>query len=142
MKHMILLAALSSLGVFSQLGCHGKRERPIATVSGTVTVGDQPVSAVVLTLEPMSGTSGPNASVPVWNGGFEISQDAGLHGGRYRVRFSMVPFGIREKIPRNAGMTLPPADAVIAPKYNSQSQTVCELTPSENNILHFRIEFQ
>ena len=111
------------------------------TAKGDVTVGDDPLSGAVITLEPMRGTAGPNASAAILDGHFEFAADAGLRGGRYRVRISMIPAEIRKGLPPEFAGSMPSADAMIDPRYDGASELTCELTPDQTNKLTFTVEF-
>ncbi|QDT05493.1 hypothetical protein K227x_38930 [Rubripirellula lacrimiformis] len=129
---------------FTQAGCSSSDSSSV-TAAGTVTVAGQPLSGAVITLEPMSGTTGPNASVPVLGGQFEIGPEAELHGGQYRVRVSMIPASIRSGIPTKSddGTTyqLPAADAMIDPAFDGDSKLTCDLRSGEVNPLQFDVRF-
>jgi hypothetical protein len=111
------------------------------TVSGTVTVDNKPLSGAIITLEPLGGTTGPNASATIFNGQFEMNSSARLHGGSYRVRISMVPADLLATIPGDGVVALPPPDLVISPAYDADSQLSCELARGQNNPLQFNVEF-
>ena len=131
---------LSAMLAGFTVGC-GKKPNQGVTASGTVTVGGDPLSGAVITLEPISGTTGPNASAPVLGGRFAINAEAGLHGGSYRVRVSMIPSGILGSIPNGAGFELPPDNAVIHPRYDADSDLTCQLNPGDQNEAEFVVEF-
>ena len=122
------------------VGC-GDQNATAVTATGTVSVGNQPLSGAVITLEPIGNTTGPNASAAIFDGKFQFPADAGLHGGRYRVRFSMIPAGIIKTIPNDGSVRLPPADASIAPAYDLHSQLEWELLPQQGNESDFQVEF-
>lgn len=94
-----------------------------------------------MTLEPLSGTEGPNASAPVFHGRFDFKPDAGLRGGTYRVRISMIPLALRETLPPAQAAALPPADAVIDPAFDAKSNLKCELDRGADNTLEFSVSF-
>ncbi len=122
------------------VGCGADAENGV-TASGTVTVGIDRLSGAVITLEPISGTTGPNASAPVLEGRFAITAEAGLHGGLYRVRVSMIPKNILALIPNEAGVELPPDNAVIHPRYDANSQLTWQLNRGDENEANFKVEF-
>lgn len=133
-------SVLMSSAVVLFVGCQRSSNRG-TTVSGTVTVDHQPLSGAIITLEPLRGTTGPNASAPIFNGQFEVKPDANLHGGSYRVRISMVPANLLASIPGDGVVRLPPADRVISPYYDAESQLSCELDSGQMNQLQFNVEF-
>lgn len=122
------------------VGC-GNDEIVGIAASGTVTVGDKPLSGAVVTLEPAKGTLGPNASAPVFDGKFKFSPDAGLRGGRYIVRVSMIPAELRESLPAAQLATMPASDAMIDPKFDANSTVDCELKSDAENVFQFTVEF-
>ncbi|QDV44624.1 hypothetical protein Enr13x_44920 [Stieleria neptunia] len=115
--------------------------QPSVTATGTVHVGGEPLSGAVVTLEPMRQTTGPNASAPVFDGKFQVPAAAGLHGGTYRVRVAMIPAELLGGLPAQQAASLPPADAVIDPAFDAESQLTCELKPGQPNVLAFAVEF-
>ncbi|WP_145207764.1 carboxypeptidase-like regulatory domain-containing protein [Planctomycetes bacterium TBK1r] len=115
--------------------------QPNVTATGTVHVSGEPLSGAVITLEPMRQTTGPNASAPVFDGRFQVPASAGLHGGTYRVRVAMIPAELLAKLPSEQAASLPPADSVIDPSFDAESQLTCELKPDQPNALAFVVEF-
>ena len=111
------------------------------TATGTVSAEDAPLSGAFITLEPMGNTTGPNATAPIFNGQFVFAEDAGLAGGKYRIRFAMIPAEIRRSIPADQMTSMPPDDAVIAPAYDTNSKLSCELKPGQENSLSYEVEF-
>lgn len=122
------------------VGCSKEKPRGV-TASGQVLVGDSPLTGAVVTLEPIAGTRGPNASAPVFGGQFEIGTETGLSGGKYRVRIAMMPPEIRSTIPADAGYELPPSTAVIDPSFDANSRLACDLDSSSSSKLQFTVHF-
>ncbi|TWU56811.1 hypothetical protein Poly51_27280 [Rubripirellula tenax] len=135
----IWIALIGGIGI-CLTGCNPPPS-PTLTASGTVVVRGKPLSGAVITLEPMRETKGPNASVPIFDGRFEVPADAGLHGGMYRVRIAMIPAEIRKAIPADQAKSMPPDDAMIDPAFDASSQLTCELKPDHANALAFAVEF-
>ncbi|MEM6474003.1 MAG: hypothetical protein AAF802_30920, partial [Planctomycetota bacterium] len=77
-------------------------------VAGTVMVDGEPLSGAVITFEPKEGTGGPAASVPVFDGTFEVTADAGLHAGTFVVRVSLLPPEVRAALPGEQRSKCPP----------------------------------
>ncbi|TWT98391.1 hypothetical protein [Stieleria varia] len=138
MRPFTLLYLFAGLACIA--GCTQKAV-PAVTASGTVHVDGAPLSGAVITFEPLHGTTGPNASVPVFAGRFDVTTEAGLHGGRYLVRISLIPPEIRKTLPAEQSATLPPEDAVIDPEFDANSQLSCELKLNQTNPLAFDVEF-
>lgn len=121
-------------------GCNRGAPEGVA-VTGTIQAAGEPLSAAVITLEPIDGTGGPNASAAVFDGRFEFAPDARLQGGRYLARVSMIPAEIRESIPPDQVMSMPPRDAMIDPRFDANSELDCELTVGQANRLEFSVDF-
>jgi hypothetical protein len=136
----VALIALIALTIAGIAGCQTE-SGPIVAASGQVNAGGKPLSGAVIMFEPMSGTTGPNASVPVMGGRFEVLATQGLHGGDYRVRLSMIPASIRQSIPADAGFDMPAADAVISPRFDVESDLSCTLVADHSNQLTFEVDF-
>lgn len=136
----VITACAMALASLLSAGCGGGSETDVA-VSGHVTAGQRPLSGAVITFEPMAGTSGPNASSLILNGDYEIKPTAGLHGGTYRVRVSMVPTEIRKTLADQVNEPLPSAKAVIAPAFDHDSELQCELQHGENAHIDFKVQF-
>jgi hypothetical protein len=131
--------------LMATIGCHGQAGEG-ARVSGFVTAAGQPLSGAVITLEPLAGTTGPNASAPVLAGRFEITPAAGLHGGQYRVRFSMIPASLipaslRANISTQAGLETSATEQMIDPAFDAQSTLQCQLNRGDPNELNFEVKF-
>ena len=140
MSHQTALIGLSGILLYASAGCDADVDNGVK-VSGTVTCDETPLSGAVITFEPIGETTGPNASVPIMDGKFEIDSDAGLHGGSYRVRFSMIPIELRRTFPPDQVAKLPPDDSVIRPDYDANSKQLCDLIAGQENSLEFAIEF-
>ncbi|QEF99140.1 hypothetical protein Mal15_32000 [Stieleria maiorica] len=140
-SHIVQRATAFGLTLLTVLvGCSSPT-RPSVSASGTVVVDGEPLSGAVITLEPMRGTTGPNASVPVFDGAFEIPASAALHGGTYRVHVAMIPAEILAGLPDPQSKSLPPAGAVIDPAFDADSNLTCQLIPDQTNTLTFAVKF-
>ena len=104
-------------------------------------VDGTPLSGAVITLEPLSGTPGPNASSHVFDGRFAFDADSGLLGGRYRVRIAMLPAEILQTLPDEQRGKLPPKNAVVDPRFDRNSKLECELSRGQANVFNFEITF-
>lgn len=113
---------------------------PLLSVTGTVRADGQPLSAAIVTLEPIQSTTGPNASAPVIGGRFEIPADEGLRGGTYRVRVAMMPDSIVQTMPRDAGFDVPEPGTVISPAFDADSTLSCDLIPGQPNELKLDVQ--
>ncbi len=132
---------VSLLTLVLTVGCQPPAPSAASVHGKVLTTDEQPLSAAVITLEPLPGTPGPNASTGIFDGQFEFSPAAGLRGGRYRVRISLLPPEMRAKLPPEVAAKAPPADAVIAPKYDGESEVSCELQLDQPNSLTFTVGF-
>jgi hypothetical protein len=124
----------------SLVGC-GQESASGVPAAGRIDVDGQPLSGAVVTFEPIGETTGPNASVAIWKGEFEVQPEAGLHGGNYRVRVSLLPPEVRSELPVDGAVELPPKDAVIDPAFDAQSQLTCELNTESDNRLQFSVRY-
>lgn len=125
------------------LACAGCSDasKSFAAASGTITAAGRPLSGAVVTFEPLAGTTGPNASVGVFDGKFDVPASSELHGGTYRVRVEMMPSELLAAIPQPQQKSLPPTGSVIAPAYDVNSQMQCDLRPGQNDALSYEVEF-
>lgn len=121
-------------------GCQPATET--ATASGTVTVDGKPVTGVVIRLVPLAPTTGPKAATTVYNGAFSFDAEEGLHGGTYRVRFSVMPANLRSQLPPEEFEGIVPADKSIAREYDSKSELTWNIQPGAENTSTFEIELR
>ncbi len=131
---LVVLVALT-LG-----GCQSSDE--FATASGTVTVEGKPVSGVIIRLVPIAPTTGPKSATTVYNGAFSFDAEERLHGGEYRVRFSVMPANLRAQLPPEQFEGIVPADKSIAFEYDSKSEITWTITPGAENTSTFDIELR
>lgn len=123
------------------VGC-GDDPKSIVEAVGTVHVDGKPLSGAVITFEPTGRTTGPNVTVPIFDGKFTISHNANLHGGKYIVRLSMIPAEIRNQIPPAQASSLPDENAVISPRFDAESTLTCDLKTGQENVLTFDVAFK
>lgn len=128
MSHLVfrmMPAALLALAV----GCGGGEPR--GDVQGAVTFDGQPVAAGVVSFERTEAT-GPGRNVPIRNGTYDASGDAGLAPGAYLVRISagdptaMAP-GAEDD--QHAPVHYRP---LLPPSWNTQSQLSVEVRDGGN----------
>lgn len=120
-------------------GCRSG-ESGYATAEGTVTVDGRPVSGAVVTFEPLEGTGGPKASVPVIEGNYAVPVESRLVGGEYLVRISMIPDEMLGPMRVSLKDPFPPAGSVIAPAYDAQSTLQRSLIVDQPNRFDFEVE--
>jgi hypothetical protein len=138
LSKMSLPIALLAMCLVSE-GCQGTQDTGVAA-SGSVQSDDKPLSGAIITLEPIGTTTGPNASASILDGRFKIEPSAGLHGGTYRVRISMMPSDVLASLPPTQTANLP-SPAAIDPAFDANSQMTCELERNGKNELIFKVQF-
>lgn len=121
-------------------GCQPAGET--ATASGTVTVDGKPVTGVIIQLVPIAPTTGPKAATTVYNGSFSFDAEEGLHGGEYRVRFSVMPANLRSQLPPEEFKGIVPADKSVAFAYDSMSELTWNIKPNAENSSTFEIKLR
>ncbi|WP_404307104.1 hypothetical protein [Neorhodopirellula lusitana] len=129
------------MAFLASMGC-STDDSHTTTATGNVTCKGQPLSGVMITLQPIAPTTGPKASAPVFSGKFDFDKTTGLHGGSYRVRFSLMPTKIRKTIPVEHATGLPPDNAVIGDQYDERSNLTWELSVNQPNEKNFEIELR
>lgn len=122
-------------------GCRGNDQSTVSA-SGKVQVEGQDVSGLVITLQPIAPTTGPKATVPVFGGEFTIGPEAGLHGGQYRVRFSVMPAEILSQLPEDKRIGLVPAGQFVTRAFDVDSQLKWRLDRGEANENNFDVELE
>ncbi|MEM6690687.1 MAG: hypothetical protein AAF664_14730 [Planctomycetota bacterium] len=122
-------------------GCTAETREPVSA-NGRVTLDEKVVSGVVLTLQPTRLTTGPKATVPVRNGEFSVSPEAGLHGGEYRVRFSAMPGDILSQLPPEMNEGLLGPGSFIASEFDVESVMTWDLQPGEQNERDFDLTLE
>jgi len=144
MNHRVTIGTRTPVGLVAGMllltGCGGEPQSSVAA-SGRVLVDGRPLSGAIITFEPMTGTTGPSASAPVFDGSFELTASSELQGGTYRVRIAMLPADLLRSLPPEQRLTLPPAGSMIDPAYDENSLMQCELTPGANDALEFSVQF-
>ncbi|MEM6365983.1 MAG: hypothetical protein AAF745_16260 [Planctomycetota bacterium] len=135
------LAALGLFLVSVYPGCTQQSPK-FAVADGKVAIGDSPVSGVVVTLQPIGSTTGRKASAPIFNGEFVFTEDSRLEGGRYRVRFSVMPEELLNGIPEPYRRGIPVSGQVVPLKFDTNSQITWELQAGGANSNAFQIEFE
>lgn len=103
------------------IGCGGGEPR--GDIDGTVTFDGNPVQAGIVSFESADGTS-PARNVPIREGKYRASGDAGLAPGRYRVRIAAGDLGAEG--PASAAVDAQHAPVeyrpLLPPSWNTQSQ--------------------
>ncbi|MEM6472635.1 MAG: hypothetical protein AAF802_23950, partial [Planctomycetota bacterium] len=79
--------------------------------------------------------------VPVFDGTFEVTADAGLHAGTFVVRVSLLPPEVRAALPGEQRSKCPPVNAVVAPRFDAKSTLQSRLEGGKTNTLEFEVRF-
>ena len=116
-------------------GCRGSE---LASVSGEVTYGGQPVEAGMLTFEPTKAEAdSPSRNVPIREGRYEVQGEAGLAPGTYLVRITAADLS-KTGVDASAG---PHARVEFVPllpaAWNATSKLTIDVKPGAN-LFHFR----
>lgn len=72
-----------AVAVVALIGCSGGNGRQ--SVSGSVTLGGQPVASGAISFRPAEGTDGPSAGGAIKDGHFTLEKANGLLPGKYTV---------------------------------------------------------
>ena len=68
------------------VGCGSKPEGPLrASVTGSVTLDGEPLKAGVVRFQPVEETSGPQTSINIVDGKFDVDEQSGPVVGQHRV---------------------------------------------------------
>jgi len=108
----------------------------VATVSGTVTFGNEPVAEGVLRFLPVGETPGRGAAVVIKDGSYLISSEKTLAPGEYRVSITASretgrKYPNPEPMPGDPKM-LPEIVQYIPASFNAQSKLRVKLEAGDN----------
>lgn len=120
----VLLLALGCL-VVGLAGCGSG-----ASISGTVTLDNQPVEMGAISFLPMDGKEGARGGASIENGKYTVPAEKALPPGKYKVEIRW-PKKTGKKIP-NEDMPMDETKEAIPPQYNSKSTLTVELTSGQN----------
>jgi hypothetical protein len=128
--------AAFGLGLLSlALGCGGDDPLNRQTVSGKVTIDGTPLQEGSISFQPTEQGSTSSGAV-ITQGAYSIPQDKGLPPGKYRVMINAVKPGTGSELPAG-GMpgdeTGAPAEELIPPSWNTESEQFIEVTESGPN---------
>jgi hypothetical protein len=131
-------------------GCGSGDDLPRKAVSGTVTLGGQPLAEGRIQFAPVSPDAKVDAGGEIKNGQFSIPRDQGPTPGDYRVMItSAVP---RKAGPDNApgaepstrGPKMPdstgPAPELIPKEYNSKTTLTAKVEADKTNTYDFPLK--
>ncbi|MDR3632299.1 MAG: hypothetical protein P4L84_00605 [Isosphaeraceae bacterium] len=141
---MVVLGFVAGTGF---VGCGGGDDLPRQSVSGTVTLGGQPLAQGRIEFEPAS----PEAKTPVGgeikDGAFRIPRDQGPTPGDYKVMITASgamasgvdtspgaepPKGSKKKLPQ-----IGPAPELIPKEYNSKTTLTAKVEAGKSNTFDF-----
>lgn len=132
------LQKLCFLGLIavSVVGC-GRADLPRGAISGTVTVGGQPLQSGRILFLPCDENKGPTVTLPIVNGTYTASKKDGPLIGFQRVEIEADPnlgFAIddEEAFAKRGGAPLPMQ--WIPPQFNRQSQLKTEVLANTKNV--------
>ena len=102
-------------------GCGGGEPR--GDIDGTVTFDGNPVQVGIVSFESADGTH-PARNVPIHEGTYQASGDAGLVPGRYRVRITAGDPGAEKPVAGAPDAQHTPVEyrPLLPPSWNTQSQ--------------------
>jgi hypothetical protein len=118
---------LLSLSMIS--GCGGPQDR--AEVSGTVRLNGQPLPTGAISFVPTEGTTGPSSGALIADGAYHIVRAQGAAVGKNRVSIRCV-VKTGGKTTNRMGTSEDAKQQVVPPKYNDQSELVCDIKSGSN----------
>lgn len=126
--------------ILSLTGCQptdGLNRQPI---HGRVMLGDEPLNAGSLLLEPISKSAGTAVGAAIENGQFSITRDKGPVPGTYRVR---IYASSNTQAPARAGdspKTPRPMLERVPARYNAESDLEAEVLTEGTPALNFNLQ--
>jgi hypothetical protein len=129
MPRTAVVACYGLLASVCLLGCGGSADGPPrGSISGRVTLDNQPVDGGTIYFLPAAGTPGPMASGPITEGEYSLSASAqGPVVGTHQVKIEWY----RETGEKDSGGA-PVSAQVIPANYNSQSTLLAEIKAGSN----------
>lgn len=140
MKRLRLLIVLPVL--LPLTGCGGGDELPRERVSGTVTLGGEPLESGLIQFEPTSPDVPTMTGAEIQNGQYAVPRAEGPVPGSYRVIITSNPKEA-ELDPEEGempGMVPMPKTAGIPARYNAQTELTAEVTAGGPNTFDFSLE--
>jgi hypothetical protein len=137
------LAALSALAIalVCSIGCGGDGLAR-APITGSVTIGGQPLVSGRILFMPLAPSQGPTVSAPIIDGAYTLARKEGPVTGTNRVEVEAdlhLGFAIDDEaaFAQCGGRPLPPNP--IPPEFNRQSQLTVEVKSGEDNTFNVTI---
>jgi hypothetical protein len=122
-------------------GCGGSSDNlPREAVSGSVTLGGQPLAKGTIVFAPTSDKLPTNATTGIVDGKYSIPRYEGLVPGSYKVAISSINEMPETKSPHGApGKVGPPAKNLVPRQYNIASSLTKEVKGGETNTFDFEL---
>lgn len=127
--YFVVLVCLS-LPLFAACGRGNDR----CAVSGSVTLGGQPVDPGNIQFSPLGENQASASGAPILGGQYSISREGGLLPGKYLVRIYWP-----EKNVLGQGRGVPLPKERVPAKYNINSELTAEIRAGEDNKLDFSL---
>jgi hypothetical protein len=146
---MALCGLVMSAGL---IGCSGGGDDlPRQPVSGTVTLGGQPLAQGRIQFEPASPEAKAPAGGEIKDGAFSISRDQGPTPGDYRVMITSSAARTPEGVDTSPGAEPPPGSKAKMPRigpspelipkqYNSKTKLTAKVEAGKPNTFDFPLE--
>jgi len=114
------------------IGCGRGTDR--CAVSGSVTLGGQPVDPGSVQFAPMGNNQASASGAPIIDGSYSIGRDGGLLPGKYLVRIYWP-----EKNTLGQGRGVPLPKERVPAKYNINSELTVEVQSGADNQFDFNL---
>jgi hypothetical protein len=122
-------------------GCGGSSDNlPREAVSGSVTMGGEPLAKGTIVFAPTSDKVATNATAEIVDGKYSIPRYEGLVPGSYKVAVSSLNQVAETKPVRGLpGKIAPPAKNLIPAQYNTNTTLTKEVKAGETNTFDFEL---
>jgi hypothetical protein len=122
-------------------GCGGGSDNlPREAVSGSVTLGGEPLAKGTIVFAPTSEKLPTNATAGIVDGKYSIPRYEGLVPGTYKVAISSINEMAETKSPHGApGKVGPPAKNLVPRQYNLASSLTKDVKAGETNTFDFEL---
>jgi hypothetical protein len=138
-RSRIGLGAVLLLVAIVAVGCSRGDPQGRRAITGTVTLDGTPLAKGNIQFQS-DQPSGPTTGAVIAAGKFSIPTEKGLPPGKYRVRIFATKPGTGEATPGTMpGEPIPPAEEMIPPEYNSQSENFVDVTEKGPNDFKFEV---
>jgi hypothetical protein len=141
--HFIVVPVAASVLLLSLAGC-GDSGPARGPITGTVTLGGQPLKLGRIMFTPVEPNEGPAVSAPVVDGRYTLARAAGPVAGKNRVEVdsdlaASLGFALEdeEAFAKRGNVKLPPDP--IPPTFNRQSTLTVEVAADRENTYNVEI---